>query len=289
MRKAIILILLSTAALALAAPGMQPEPGDALGGDKQPATVDRVYDVRDYLYRAQDYPQTPAAPTSRPAINATQKDLGEIMREQEAQSSPRQAQIDDLVRLITSSVYPDTWRDAGGSTGSITELGGRLYVTTTPEAHAQIEKIIAEATAGANRSVHISATWLLLTEAELSALREPAFANDHAAIRLSESALQKATPVAHAELVCLDGQTVHITAQHGRITLQVRPQVTSTNDQVFLDVMNSVGDVEQLGTTARIRLGDDVVLGGITAGQSDKDSPKQLYLVVRADVVEDKK
>jgi hypothetical protein len=46
--------------------------------------------------------------------------------------------VDSLTALITNMVAPDSWRDAGGTIGSIREFGGRLVIITTPEIHDEI-------------------------------------------------------------------------------------------------------------------------------------------------------
>jgi hypothetical protein len=50
--------------------------------------------------------------------------------------------VDELVRLITEVVEPDSWRDAGGESGSIRELGGRFVITQTPRALKQVEALL---------------------------------------------------------------------------------------------------------------------------------------------------
>ena len=50
--------------------------------------------------------------------------------------------MDELVRLLTETVDPDSWMDAGGSVGSIRTFGGRLVVHTSPENHQKIEAML---------------------------------------------------------------------------------------------------------------------------------------------------
>jgi hypothetical protein len=51
---------------------------------------------------------------------------------------------DELIRLITENVAPDSWRDAGGSHGSIRVLWGRLVVTQTRSGHRSLRKFLDE-------------------------------------------------------------------------------------------------------------------------------------------------
>jgi hypothetical protein len=41
--------------------------------------------------------------------------------------------MEEIVKLITDMVAADSWRDAGGTVGSIREIGGILVITQTPE------------------------------------------------------------------------------------------------------------------------------------------------------------
>jgi len=50
--------------------------------------------------------------------------------------------IQSLVQVITETVEPDSWRDAGGITGSINEFGGRLIIIQTSQAHRQIAALL---------------------------------------------------------------------------------------------------------------------------------------------------
>jgi hypothetical protein len=283
MRKIIFAFLLFVG-FASGGPATQPTIDDMEAGAQQPKTVDRIYDVRDYLYRAEDYPVVPAKPTTRPQPNPADGAENNLKSTFNTQSQTPQDELDELIKLITNTVAPDTWKDAGGSVGSITELAGKLYVTTTPDLQAQIRKLITDVTSDANRCLHVSASWLLLTEDELSALCDPASATD-GMTRLSDAALQKAPAAARAHLLCIDEQTAHITAgpPSGKIILQIKPEISSSGKEVFLDVLNQMACSNEFHTTARIPLGEEIVIGGVTTEVGGKDQPKQLYLVMRAD------
>jgi hypothetical protein len=290
MRKTIVILLLLITA-AWAGPATQPGQPDTGGVEQAPKTELRVYDIRDFLENISDYPLRPSPPapppTSRPAPPTDSSNVGPMPFGFVDLSQPGTAQekVDDFVKLIESTVDPDTWRDEGGVSGSIWELDGKMYVTQAADAQARIQKIVASATEGTHRTVRIRATWLLLTDDELAALRDPVDGPGQAITRLSDPALQKTTPLVRAELLCLDGQTVHIAAgeRRGSIALQIRPRLGSSGKDVILDVMNSMAEHEHFHTTARIPLGAEVVIGGITASLGGKDQPRQLYLVMRVD------
>jgi hypothetical protein len=55
-----------------------------------------------------------------------------------------QDEIHGIIALLTGSVAPDTWRDAGGTIGSLQELNGILIINQTPENHRQIAESLAK-------------------------------------------------------------------------------------------------------------------------------------------------
>ena len=54
------------------------------------------------------------------------------------------AATDALVKVITTTIDADTWRDAGGVLGAAAVFGRQLIVTQTVETHAKIEKLLRE-------------------------------------------------------------------------------------------------------------------------------------------------
>ena len=53
-----------------------------------------------------------------------------------------EAKIEDLTRLITETVSPDSWRSAGGTVGVILPTRNKLVVTQTPMNHRQIRSVL---------------------------------------------------------------------------------------------------------------------------------------------------
>ncbi len=74
------------------------------------ASITRVYDIRDLvLYRR----------------------------------ASRQEMVDELIKGLVDSIEPDSWRDAGGTMGSIRELQGQLIITQSERAHQRIKRWLA--------------------------------------------------------------------------------------------------------------------------------------------------
>jgi hypothetical protein len=50
--------------------------------------------------------------------------------------------VEGLTSIITKTVAPDSWRDAGGKEGDILEWSGVLVILQTPENHRDIERLL---------------------------------------------------------------------------------------------------------------------------------------------------
>jgi hypothetical protein len=84
--------------------------------------VVRVYDVEDLLARpGQAYAHVPA------------QVIAEL----------RSIQVTNLTDTIKAVVSPDTWRDNGGTIGSVRELNGLLVVMQTKDNHRELEHLLA--------------------------------------------------------------------------------------------------------------------------------------------------
>lgn len=51
--------------------------------------------------------------------------------------------VDSIIKLITDSVSPDSWRDAGGSIGAIKEINGVLVVTQSVQSQKEIDALLS--------------------------------------------------------------------------------------------------------------------------------------------------
>jgi hypothetical protein len=52
--------------------------------------------------------------------------------------------VERLKLVMTETVDPESWRDAGGTTGSVREFNGQLVVAQTPVAHERIAKLLQD-------------------------------------------------------------------------------------------------------------------------------------------------
>ncbi|HZN68129.1 MAG TPA: hypothetical protein VFB66_22780 [Tepidisphaeraceae bacterium] len=227
--------------------------------------VTRVYDVRDVLMPVNEYPfrgnMMPNRQIEFPPVVARSGGGGGAAQPATGQapvSSARSAQerIDEVIRLIAETVDPDSWRDAGGTVGSVREIEGQLIVTQTQENHRQLVELLAAMRRTKGKMVRVRAQWLLLppdgAEALLGAAgggngakRDALPAVDPARLaKLPEGAVRY-----RAETVCLNNQTVHV------ISGPARTVVTDVDAQVGTGVaaFDPVMDLSQTGLMLQVK------------------------------------
>jgi Flp pilus assembly secretin CpaC len=111
-------------------------------------TLTRVYDIRDLIINIPDFNNAPDFSLQSTSNNTAQAGGGGAGGNSGGQSlfsgtgsgqggaaegQTRQELVDAIIKLITETVAPDSWRDSGGSVGALRELQGQLIVTQTPE------------------------------------------------------------------------------------------------------------------------------------------------------------
>jgi beta-lactamase regulating signal transducer with metallopeptidase domain len=89
-------------------------------------TVTRVYDIRDIIIEVPDYVAEKTAPQTRPTDPA----------------KTRAQYIEQVTDLIKETVDADSWRENGGSVGSLRELQGQLIITQTQENQRSIALLL---------------------------------------------------------------------------------------------------------------------------------------------------
>ena len=99
----------------------------------------RLYDVRDlieshYAYRVKTG-WKPAPPERAASLLGAVSSTG-------VPGDPRVEAVETLTHLITESVAPDAWRDAGGTIGTIREMDGRFIITATPAMHEDVMRLL---------------------------------------------------------------------------------------------------------------------------------------------------
>ena len=157
------------------------------GAPTSPATSDaavvtRVYDVRDLLVPVQNFDDAPdlrmairpadAGGTTRPTAL-----FGSPITNRQGRSGglghadhqpPTRAQlINDVIQLLQETVASDTWRETGGTIGTIRELSGCLVVTQTMANQREIAQILEQLRETRGLQVTVETRFITVNDAAL--------------------------------------------------------------------------------------------------------------------------
>src|SRR5207253_3432381 len=69
-------------------------------------------------------------------------DVRDLLKPTANSDKPPEQRVTELLDLIKTTVAPDSWRDAGGTVGSIRELNGQLIIIQTLDNDATISQIL---------------------------------------------------------------------------------------------------------------------------------------------------
>ena len=147
------------------------------GDDIDRNTVTRVYDIRDLIIDIPDFTDAPNFNLQSANQQSQQGGggggggqglFGQQQQRQpgqiEAGSRTRQEMIDEITSLITETISPDSWREAGGAVGAVRELQGQLIVTQTPENQRQLLRLLEQLRETRAIQVTIEARFLTVSQ-----------------------------------------------------------------------------------------------------------------------------
>jgi len=110
-----------------------------------------IYDVSDLLVEAPNFtdaPMTDLRDATRRSRSATRNQADRPWQygdddDDEPESDPaRESRVQKIIELLQETVSPESWRDRGGSVGSIREINGQLVVTQNSASHQQIRGLL---------------------------------------------------------------------------------------------------------------------------------------------------
>lgn len=113
-------------------------------------TITRVYDIRDLIVETPDFygPQfsLQSAQQSGSGGGGGQSLFQNQQQQQQQNIQPktREDRVLEITSLMQESIAPDSWRDAGGTVGSLRELNGQLIVAQTPENQRAIQGLLEQ-------------------------------------------------------------------------------------------------------------------------------------------------
>jgi len=153
--------------------------------------------------------------------------------------------MEQLIAVITATIEPTRWEDAGG-TCSIGPLGTSLLISATMTMHRQIEGLFGSFRErwGTLRTVTVQADWIWLSPAEVVEIVQshpsstqpgdiPSFGliEDNALAALATK--EDRRPGYTATITCTNGQTVHTVAgRQSLIVTDVTPVVGGEKAEV---------------------------------------------------------
>src|SRR5688572_4259483 len=161
-----IVVTLALAHLAFAPTAWARQPAD----QPEPQPVVRTYNVADLMRAAADYPLDSqiVPPTGYGA--AADARTGAMFGQPAPPAKPN-APLDELITLISNFVDADSWKENGGSIGSMRGFGTLLVVAQSDANHAKITQLLDEIrrNTGPSQIVAVRATWLLMNPADVPA------------------------------------------------------------------------------------------------------------------------
>ncbi len=109
----------------------------------------RVYDISDLLMEVPNFTNAPMVDL-RDATAEPKTEKSNIVPwsrgdddDEEYESDPeRMSRVRKIIRLIQDSIHPDSWRQSGGTGGSIREINGQLVVTQNSAVQGQIRGLL---------------------------------------------------------------------------------------------------------------------------------------------------
>jgi hypothetical protein len=192
---------------------------------------------------------------------------------------PTAVTADSVGKLITGTVAPESWRDAGGAIGSLRFIGSRLIVTQTADNQKQIENLLnmIRDENGMAYMVAVQACWVQFSPDDLRTIAGTAGGNADAAAaatlkEVPDALLGDAKVYARGQTLGFGGQTVHVasgrantvvtgmqpvvgtgavgyqletTQVQSGVALQVTPQVLADGRMISLDLHSIVSEVDE--------------------------------------------
>jgi len=243
-------------------------------------TITRTYELGDMMRVTRHYPLDPSMiPATRFGGGGTSQDGQNMFGGGGGGGGEGQAELQPTVTteamtsLIMETIEPESWRDKGGSVGSLRFLGSRLIVTHTPDAHKALSNLLQELHAGGAYMVAVRAQWVAFTPAELNDIfaRGRAQKTGGAIAEVPAEMLRDDNIYSQGQTLGYNGQTVHVASGRGNtvvtgmdpvvgqnavgyqlqtaviqsgVALQVTPQVLDEGQTVAMDVRSVVSEVE---------------------------------------------
>ncbi len=130
-------------------------------------TTSLPYNITDLLIETPDYKDVPELDLAR--VLASKADLdtksGPFAKASARdERNERTARIRQIVDMVQRTIDPESWREAGGETGAITEINGTLVITQTPRNHSAIAGLLSKLREIRSIQINIESRFLLVSQ-----------------------------------------------------------------------------------------------------------------------------
>ncbi|MBX9735362.1 MAG: type II and III secretion system protein, partial [Phycisphaerales bacterium] len=130
-------------------------------------TTSLPYNITDLLLETPDYKDVPELDLAR--VLASKADLdtrsGPFTKaSQRDERNERMARIRQITDMVQRTIDPESWREAGGETGAITEINGTLVITQTPRNHAAIAGLLSKLREIRSIQINVESRFLLVSQ-----------------------------------------------------------------------------------------------------------------------------
>jgi type II secretory pathway component GspD/PulD (secretin) len=126
-----------------------------------------TYNITDLLLEVPDYKDVPELDLARVLARKADLDTRSGPFAKATQRDERNERLDRIRRisdLIQRTVDPESWRETGGDTGSISEINGTLVITQTPRNHAAITGLLSKLREIRSMQINIESRFLLVSQ-----------------------------------------------------------------------------------------------------------------------------
>lgn len=142
----------------------------ASADDIQRQTATSLYPISDLLLVVPDYDKVP--PLDLANVLAAAKQRGDrtpftpkLDTETERLGETRTDRLRKIIETIQMTVDPDSWRDNGGDVGTVSEINGSLFITTTPRNHREIAGLLSKLRDIRSMQINFETRFLLVNQA----------------------------------------------------------------------------------------------------------------------------
>jgi hypothetical protein len=211
----------------------------------------RVYDVHDLLEPARDYHLYDVARAAGFASGVFSDQAYPQMgtpspNPMEQQATTRQQLTDDLIKSLETNVAPDSWRDNGGTEGTVRASDGMLTVTEPPANQKLVKDFLDQMSEWMSATVRVEADWVWVSADSLAKLLPNAGPTNSAAGAVQEvdaarlASLPAGIRHVHAEIAGRNGQTMFVVSGREKSLVSNVTPIVSTATSSFAPTVSAV-------------------------------------------------